>query len=124
LHDDTVPAHTNFTISIEDSKSTEAQKKKCLSVELTVKNKYNPTYRKDSVFNTKVKILGKYALVSDTGCPTISSVFPIDGKWIDQKTIQLSIADTLSGIKSYTGYLNGKWILFEYDNKTRKLTHY
>jgi hypothetical protein len=86
---------------------------------------YNPTYRKDSVFNTKVKILGKYALVSDTVAPTISSVFPIDGKWIsDQKTIQLSIADTLSGIKSYTGYLNGKWILFEYDNKTRKLTHY
>jgi hypothetical protein len=37
---------------------------------------------------------------------------------VDQKTIQLSIADTLSGIKSYTGYLNGKWILFEYDNKT------
>jgi hypothetical protein len=55
-----LPAHTNFTISIEDSKSTEAQKKKCLSVELTKIN-YNPTYRKDSVFNTKVKILGKYA---------------------------------------------------------------
>jgi hypothetical protein len=36
-----------------------------------------------------------------------------------KKTIQLSIADTLSGIK-YNGYLNGKWILFEYDNKTRK----
>jgi hypothetical protein len=28
LHDDTVQAHTNFTISIEDSKSTEAQKRK------------------------------------------------------------------------------------------------
>jgi hypothetical protein len=40
-------------------------------------------------------------LVSDT-VANHSSVFPIDGKWIsDQKTIQLSIADTLSGIKSY-----------------------
>ena len=126
LHDDTVPAHTNFTISIEDSKSTEAQKEKMFIGRIDGKKiNYNPTYRKDSVFNTKVKILGKYALVSDTVAPTISSVFSIDGKWIsDQKTIQLFIADTLSGIKSYTGYLNGKWILFEYDNKTRKLTHY
>ena len=126
LYDDTVPAHTNFTISIEDSKSTEAQKEKMFIGRIDGKKiNYNPTYRKDSVFNTKVKILGKYALVSDTVAPTISSVFSIDGKWIsDQKTIQLFIADTLSGIKSYTGYLNGKWILFEYDNKTRKLTHY
>ena len=126
LHDDTVPAHTNFTISIEDSKSTEAQKEKMFIGRIDGKKiNYNPTYRKDSVFNTKVKILGKYALVSDTVAPIISSVFPIDGKWItDQKTIQLSISDNLSGIKSYTGYLNGKWILFEYDNKTRKLTHY
>ncbi len=49
----------------------------------------------------------------------------IEGKWIsDQKTIQLSIYDEFSGIKSYNGYLNGKWILFEYDNKTKKITHY
>jgi hypothetical protein len=46
---------------------------------------------------------------------TISSVFLLMVNDYDQKTIQLSIADTLSGIKSYTGYLNGKWILFEYD---------
>jgi hypothetical protein len=39
------------------------------------------------------------------------------------KTIQLTIADKGSGIKSYNGYLNGNWILFEYDNKTNKITH-
>jgi hypothetical protein len=34
-----------------------------------------------------------------------------------------SINDTGSGIKSYDGYLNGNWILFEYDTKTRRITH-
>ena len=49
---------------------------------------------------------------------------PIQDKWIsDQKTIQFTIGDSLSGVKSYNGYLNGNWILFEYDNKTRKITH-
>lgn len=126
LHDDTVPAHTNFTVSIEDTKSTELQKEKMFIGRIEGKKvNYNPTYRKDNVFNTKVKILGKYALVSDTVAPKISMAVPVEGKWIsDQKTIQLSIYDELSGIKSYNGYLNGKWVLFEYDNKTRKLTHY
>ena len=126
LHDDTVPAHTNFTVSIEDTKSTEAQREKMFIGRIEGKKiNYNPTYRKDSIFNTKVKILGKYTLVSDTIAPKISIAVPVEGKWIsEQKTIQLSIYDDLSGIKSYNGYLNGKWVLFEYDNKTRKLTHY
>ena len=126
LHDDTVPAHTNFTVLIEDTKSTEAQREKMFIGRIEGKKiNYNPTYRKDNVFNTKVKILGKYALLSDMVAPKISIAIPIEGKWIsEQKTIQLSIYDELSGIKSYNGYLNGKWVLFEYDNKTRKLTHY
>ncbi|MES2853107.1 MAG: M23 family metallopeptidase [Bacteroidota bacterium] len=126
LHDDTVPAHTNFTVSIEDTKSTEAQKEKMFIGRIEGKKiNYNPTYRKDSIFNTKVKILGKYALVADTIAPKITMAVPVEGKWIsEQKTIQLSIYDEVSGIKSYNGYLNGKWVLFEYDNKTRKLTHY
>ncbi len=126
LHDDTVPAHTNFTVSIEDTISTEAQREKMFIGRIEGKKvNYNPTYKKDNVFNTKVKILGKYALVADTVAPKITIAVPVEGKWIsDQKTIQLSIYDELSGIKSYNGYLNGKWVLFEYDNKTRKLTHY
>ncbi|MFV8370186.1 M23 family metallopeptidase [Flavobacterium sp. LB2R40] len=126
LHDDTVPAHTNFIISIEDSTATEAQREKMFIGRIEGKKiNYNSTYRKDNVFSTKVKILGKYALISDTVAPRISMVVPVEGKWLSgQKTIQLSVYDDLSGIKSYNGYLNGKWILLEYDNKTRKLTHY
>ena len=126
LHDDTVPAHTNFTVTMEDSKSTEAQKEKIFIGRIDGKKiNYNSTYRKGNVFTTKVKILGNYALVTDTVAPKITIASPIEGKWLSaQKTIQVSINDELSGIKSYNGYLNGNWILMEYDNKTRKLTHF
>ena len=125
LHDDTVPAHTNFTISIEDNKYTEAQREKIfIGLVQDKKMTYNATYRKDTVFSTKVKTLGKYTLVMDTTAPKISMAKPIEGKWLsDQKTIQLTINDEVSGIKSYSGYLNGNWILFEYDNKTKRLIH-
>ena len=125
LHEDTVPAHTNFTISIEDSKYTEEQRQKIFIGRIQGKSiSYNPTFRKDSIFSAKVKTLGKYALVLDAIPPTISISNPIEGKWLsNEKSIQLTISDSLSGIKSYNGYLNGKWILMEYDNKTKKITH-
>jgi hypothetical protein len=66
--------------------------------------------------------LGKYALAIDTTAPTVSMGKSIEGRWVStQKTIQLSINDTGSGIKSYDGYLNGNWILFEYDTKKQEL---
>lgn len=125
LHDDTVPAHTNFTISIEDSKYTEAQREKVFIASINDKKiSYIPSYRKDNIFTAKVKTLGKFALVLDTIAPKISIAKSIEGKWLsDKKLLQLSISDGLSGIKSYNGYLNDKWVLFEYDNKTRKITH-
>lgn len=125
LHEDTVPAHTNFTISIEENKYNEAQREKIfIGLIEDKKVTYNPTYRKDAVFTAKVKTLGKYALVMDTIAPKITIAEPIEGKWLnDKKTLQLTVSDGLSGIKSYNGYLNGNWILFEYDNKTKKLTH-
>ena len=125
LHDDTVPAHTNFTITMTDSKMSKEQQEKTFIARLEGDQiSYNSTYRKDSVFSTKVKTLGKYKLVTDTLAPTVIIPKPIEGKWISQDAIQLQISDSGSGIKTYNGYLNGKWILFEYDNKTNTITHY
>jgi len=125
LHDDSVPVFSSFTITIEDSSFTEEQKQKVFIADIdNGRVGYNATSRKDNVFTAKVRSLGKYALKMDTVPPTISIANPIEGKWISaQNTIQLSINDYVSGIKSYNGYLNGNWILFEYDNKTKKITH-
>ena len=38
--------------------------------------------------------------------------------------IQVKIEDDLSGIKTYNGYINGKWELFEFDKKTGLMTFY
>lgn len=125
LHDDTVPAHTNFTITMTDNTLSKEQQEKTFIARVEGDQiSYNSTYRKDSVFSTKVKTLGKYKLVSDTLAPKVIITKPIEGKWISQDAIQLQISDSGSGIKSYNGYLNGKWVLFEYDNKTNIITHY
>ena len=121
IHDDVVPVHSNFTITIKDSTYSKALRDK---VFIGRNGSYNATTRKDDVYTAKSKILGQFGLVLDTIAPVIKIAKPIEGKWIsDLKTIQFTIGDSLSGIKSYNGYLNGDWVLFEYDNKTRKITH-
>ncbi|KFF05032.1 M23 family metallopeptidase [Flavobacterium reichenbachii] len=125
IHDDTVPVHSNFTITIKDSTYTESLKDKLFIARISGKsNTFNGTLRKGNVYTSKAKVLGQYGLVLDTIPPVIRIAKPIQDKWIsDVKKIEFSIGDSLSGIKSYNGYLNGSWVLFEYENKTRKITH-
>lgn len=126
LHDDTVPVHTSFEIAIESDKYTDDQKSKVYIANVSSSGKlgYNSTDVKGNLYTTKVRTLGKYTLAMETTAPTISIAKPIEGRWItNEKSIQLSISDSGSGIKSYNGYLNGNWILFEYDAKTRKITY-
>jgi murein DD-endopeptidase MepM/ murein hydrolase activator NlpD len=126
VHDDTVPVHSNFTITMEnDSFSADKKDKVFIGRIEGGRVSYNTTRQKDNIYEIRVKTLGQYKLVLDTIAPVITIAKSIEGKKLDnQKLLQVSISDSLSGIKSYNGYLNGKWILMEYDNKTRLLTHY
>jgi murein DD-endopeptidase MepM/ murein hydrolase activator NlpD len=125
LHDDSVPVHSNFTITINNDKFDEKLRDKLFIGTIDSKKvSYNRTYRKDGVFTTKTKSLGKFALVLDTIPPKISVLNVAKNKPLNEKTIQFSIQDSLSGIKSYNGYLNGNWVLFEYENKLKRLTHH
>ena len=125
LHEDVVPAHSNFTITIEDTKSSAEDRKKMFIASLYGnKWNYNTTKVVGNAFVCKAKTLGQFKLVKDTVAPKISIAKSIENKWLTGvKNIQLTIADDSSGVKTYNGYLNDKWVLFEYEPKTKKITH-
>ncbi|MFN7044886.1 MAG: M23 family metallopeptidase [Flavobacterium sp.] len=126
LHDDSVPVHKNITITFNDVKGlTEEQLAKTYIATLDgYKLDYNKTYRKGNSFSIKTKTLGKYKLAQDITPPRIYNVNFVEGKTLStQKTISVSITDLQSDINTYNGYLNGKWILLEYDYKTKRLVH-
>ncbi len=126
LHDDSVPVHKNITIAFNDVQGlTEEQLAKTFIATLDgYKLDFNKTYRKGNTFSIKTRTLGKFKLAQDTTPPRIYNVNFVEGKTIkEQKTISVSIADLHSDIATYNGYLNGKWILMEYDYKTKKLVH-
>jgi len=125
LHDDVEPAFANMTITFEDSIATEKDRSKMFigSVEGKKIYYYNTKRYKNS-FTVYSKYLGDYKLFKDSMPPKVKIDKKIGGKWISQQNeLVFTISDDLSGIKSYEGTLNGKWILLEYEPKTKKLIH-
>ncbi len=125
LHEDSVPAHTNFLISVFDDKSSEIDKKKMfIASKYNGKLNYINTFLKDNTFSCKTKTLGQFTLAKDTIAPKIVISKSIQNKDIlNQKEVRFSVSDDFSGIKSINGYLNEKWILFEYESKLKRIIH-
>ncbi len=47
-----------------------------------------------------------------------------EGQWLtNYRYLSLRISDDSSGIGSYSAWLNGRWILMEYEPKTQTLTY-
>jgi murein DD-endopeptidase MepM/ murein hydrolase activator NlpD len=126
LHDDSVAVNESFNVSFDVTKIPLDQREKMF---IANSNRgriyYNSTYKKENTFSIKTKYLGKFFLTKDTIAPKIFKPNFTTGSNLDnQKTLQVYISDDLSGIREYNGYLNGKWILMEYENKLNKLTHH
>ena len=125
LQDEATPVHSNLNITFQNDSIPVGEREKYFIA--TVKGSkitYNSTKIKENVFSTWTKNLGQFQLVKDSVAPQIKSVNFQEGKWMSkQNDLQFTITDDLSGIKSYNGYLNGKWILFDYDYKSDKIIH-
>lgn len=63
---------------------------------------------------------GKFAVAADVTKPVI---LPVHTKNLPaQPFLRFKINDTQSGIASYDAYIDGKWVMFEFDYKTRLIT--
>ena len=72
----------------------------------------------------KVRTFGDYYIKVDTVPPTIRPINIREGANLSKiKRLSLKIGDNLSGIKSYAGKIDDKWVLMEWDYKTRVLSY-
>ncbi len=82
------------------------------------------TLNKNDFFNLKTKSLGTYFIKKDTIPPKIRLQNFKDGVWItNKKNIKIKILDDETGIKNYNVWINGKWMLFEYEYKKNELVY-
>lgn len=126
IHNNTTPAHRNFTITFDVSKYSKEELNQLFIARLdrTLRPDYVSTYKRGSTFTTRTRNLGMYTLVKDTIAPTIRAKNFKDKQWLNNyKYLSLRISDDLSGIDTYNATLNGEWILMEYEPKTNTITY-
>jgi len=92
-----------------------------------IKNKY-ANYVASKLKGNKIyatlSTLGTYALLKDSILPTINPVNFKNKQWLsNQQYLKVKIDDANSGVKSYKAYIDGNWILMEYEPKKSILTY-
>jgi hypothetical protein len=66
------------------------------------------------------KYFGSFYVTTDTKPPSIVPLNISNGRDMSTKAgIYFKISDDLSGIEKYSGYIDGKWVLFHYSMKER-----
>jgi len=128
IHNMFTPIHKYFDITFKiDTATINLPKDKLLVCSFDTKNKVIPIGGEffDTTLETKTRYFGPYFVSIDTIKPEIIPETFIEGKDLSHREeISFIIKDDLSGIKSYNGYIDDIWVLFEYDSKNDRITYY
>lgn len=126
VHNEAVAVHRNFTLTFDVSRFSPAERKQLFIALLDDKGNpsYLRTYKRDNTFKSRTRNLGTFTLARDTVAPSIRPKNFKPRQWLNNyRYLSLQISDDLSGIAQYNATINGKWILMEYEPKTRTITY-
>lgn len=126
FHNEETPLHKSAVISYDISRYLPEDREKLYLGTVNSKNEiyYSGARVKDNKLSCTTKIMGKYTVGIDTTPPTITAQNMKDRKWMSKyRYLKFKIDDKESGIKGYRATVNGKFILLEYDYKTKMLVH-
>ncbi|PID71152.1 MAG: peptidase M23 [Flavobacteriales bacterium] len=126
LHDKSIPLHKNFSLSFNVSSYPEKEQRHLVVARVNKKGKlsYSNTKRAKNKIYTRSRTLGKFTITKDTIAPSIYAINFRNNTWVSNYShLKFKLKDNFSGVKSYTGTLNGQWMLLEYDAKKNKLVY-
>jgi hypothetical protein len=120
------PVHKPYTLSIKPDFIPADKKLKMLIIQVDDEKKKTAmnSYWNDDFISAEVKSFGKFYVGIDTIAPDITSNGIVQGADLSgKKEMRIKIADDLSGINYYEPTIDGKWALFEYDQKNNVLIY-
>ena len=127
IHTPTTPIHSSVKISIRPDRLPSRLQNKAIIVKVNQGNKPSAFISRwdGNSLTASTRSFGTYAVLADTLPPLIKNLNFKNGQNIKNlPRLNIKISDDLSGIDSYVGDINGKWILLEYDAKNNLLTYF
>jgi hypothetical protein len=126
LQNETVPLHSACTLSIKANNVPNSLINKAIIVKVSANGHFisKSSKRENDVIKTQIREFGNYTIAVDTVPPVIKPINVAPNKIVTkQQTLSFKISDNLSGIQSYRGTINGKWILMKFDAKSNLLVY-
>lgn len=128
LHKDVVAGFKNMTLTVDVSHFglTDAELEKGYLAQRNPNGSksYVKTHKKGKLWTIYTKKLGEYTYGIDHTPPKIYQPSFKEGDWLSNaKEISFLVQDTESGVNTIEGTINGKWMLLDYDYKTKKIVH-
>jgi len=124
--DSYTPLHREANLSIRADKVPERCRDKALVVHVDDggRRKTLGGTWENGYLQARSDKLGEFYIMIDSVPPVVNVVSPKAGQWVGPTArLSATISDNLSGIKSYRGEIDGKWVLFEYEPKKSLLYH-
>jgi murein DD-endopeptidase MepM/ murein hydrolase activator NlpD len=122
VHNNLTPLHIGFNLWIKADERLGELKNKAVIVS-TGGASQGGTYENGYIMAAP-RNFGSFYIAVDTIPPAIFPLNISEGKHMAAiPRINFKIRDNLSGIKSFNGYIDGKWVLMEFDTKTATLWH-
>ncbi len=126
VHNKYTPVHKAFMLKIKPDSIISGKESKMLIVQTgddDRRSAYN-SFWKDGYLTAETTSFGNYSIDIDTVPPLINANGLLnDSNLKNKREIRIRIKDDLSGIKSYLPEIDGKWALFEYDQKNDVLIY-
>ncbi len=125
VHKDDEPVQSLYEIGIKPRNLSERLQNKAVIVSLNGGIRTSEGGQWDKEFGgikTQTKTFGTFTLAIDSTPPVLAPIVAFANKNIKaSKWLRFRMYDSLSGIKSYRGTIDGKWILMQCDAKSNLL---
>jgi len=126
IHYTDVPLHKPYLLSIKIQSIAPRLQSKALVVIQDPAGRFSAVggeYQNGWV-TSRPRVFGNFTVVLDTIPPKIQSISIKENKTlVNKQKIVFKISDNLSGIGSFRGEIDGKWVLFEYDAKSAAIAY-
>lgn len=122
VHANNEPLHKRYTITMKAKEIPFKYRNKLFLASVSADNKVSSisshvTYN-DGWIKASLRSFGSFAVAIDTVIPEIIPINITENKNMNgESKISFKITDNLTGIEDYNGYINGQWVLFQYDAK-------
>ena len=123
---DSIPLLKGITIKLNANRYNDSliDKSYIARIQENKKSSFVSNKKENNRIVAKINNLGNYTVKVDSIAPEISLINMSENQWISNRTkLMIKINDNGSGVDTYRGTINDKWILLEYNPMKGILTY-